>query len=333
MTFIVAELSANHSKDWNTAVKLIYAAKKAGADAVKLQTYTPDTLTIKCDSPDFQIKSGTLWDGRTLYDLYGEAYMNWKWHIGLKKIADDIGIELFSTPFDKTSVDFLESLDVKRYKVASFEIVDITLIKYIASKDKPIIMSTGMASKTEIKEAIEACSSNTQITLLKCTSDYPAKPEEMNLRTIHYLMDSFMLPVGLSDHTLSIEVPVLAVALGATVIEKHFTLSRLIDTPDKAFSLEPAEFKQMVDKIRMTEKILGDYGINITEQEIKNKVFRRSLYVIEDVKGGEIITNKNVKSIRPGYGLSPKYLDEVIGTKAKVNIRKGTPLSWELISR
>jgi pseudaminic acid synthase len=329
---MVAEISANHNNNYDQTVELICKAKEAGADAVKLQTYTPDTITLKCDRPEFQIKGGTIWDGRTLYDLYKEAHMPWSWQPLLKAVADSIGIELFSTPFDKTAVDFLESIGVKRYKIASFELVDIPLIEYVASKKKPIIMSTGMASLDEISMAVVACGGNS-VTLLKCTSDYPSLPEDMNLKGISYLADYFDLPVGLSDHTLSIDVPMLAVALDATVIEKHITLSRGIDTPDKAFSLEPKEFKQMVDKVRLAEQIVGKYkyGLAITKQEKSNRMFRRSLYVVKDMKQGEKFAEDNIKSIRPANGLPPKYLPNIIGKTATQDIERGEPLTWKLV--
>jgi pseudaminic acid synthase len=333
-TFVVAEISANHNNDYDQTVELIQKAKEAGADAVKLQTYTPDTITLKCDKPDFQIKGGTIWDGRTLYDLYEEAHMPWEWQPHLKRVADSIGIELFSTPFDKTAVDFLESIGVQRYKIASFELVDIPLIKYVASKKKPIIMSTGMATLEEIEDAVEVIENIDEsllITLLKCTSNYPSLSEEMNLNTILYLADFYDFPIGLSDHTLSLDIPMMAVALGATVIEKHITLSRKINTPDKEFSLEPDEFKQMVDKIRLAEKIAGEYGIVITEQEKNNKMFRRSLYVVKDIKQGDKFTEDNIRSIRPAYGLPPKYLLNIIGKTATQDIERGEPLKWKLI--
>lgn len=331
---IVAEISANHNQDFDRAVELVRKAKKAGADAVKLQTYTPDTMTIRCNAPEFRIGGGTPWDGKTLYDLYGEAYMPWEWQPKLKKLADDLGIDLFSTPYDKAAVDFLEEMGVPAYKVASFEIVDIPLIEYIASKGKPIILSTGMATLEEIEEAMQAARKPgaSQIALLKCTSVYPAPPEEMNLRTIPDLAKKFRLPVGLSDHTMGISVPVAAVALGACIVEKHFTLSRSIPSPDSAFSLEPQEFKAMVEAIRTAEKALGEVNYEITKQEAKSRVFRRSLFVIKDVKAGDIFTEENVRSIRPGYGLHPRYLKEVLGRQAMRDIKQGTPLSWELVS-
>jgi pseudaminic acid synthase len=332
--FIVAEVSANHRQQFDEAVRLIEKAKEAGADGVKLQTYTPETLTIKCNSPEFRIKGGTPWDGKTLYELYNEAYMPWEWQPKLKKLADELGIDLFSTPYDKTAVDFLEKMGVPAYKVASFEIADIPLIEYIASKGKPIIISTGMATLAEIDEAVQAVrkAGATQIALLKCTSAYPAPPEEMNLRTIPDLTKKFRVPVGLSDHTMGIAVPVAAVALGACIVEKHFTLSRGVPSPDSAFSMEPLEFKTMVEAIRTAEKALGEVDYEVSQQEAKSRVFRRSLFVVKDMKEGEVFTEENVRSIRPGYGLAPKHLKEVLGRRAARDIQRGTPLSWGLIS-
>ena len=332
-TYIVAELSANHRQQFDEAVELIRKAKEAGADAVKLQTYTPDTLTIKCNAPEFQIGGGTPWDGKTLYDLYSEACMPWEWQPKLKKVAGSLGIDLFATPYDKTAVDFLEEMGVPAYKVASFEIVDIPLIEYIASKGKPVIMSTGMATLAEIDEAVQAArgAGASQIALLKCTSAYPALPEGMNLRTIPHLAEKFGIPVGLSDHTLGISIPVAAVALGACIIEKHLTLSRSIPSPDSAFSLEPDGFKTMVEAIRTAEKALGKVLYEVSEQEAKSHVFRRSLFVVKDMKTGKIFTEENVRSIRPGYGLHPGHLKDVLGRRAAQDIQRGTPLSWKLI--
>jgi pseudaminic acid synthase len=332
-TYIVAEISANHRQQFDEAVKLIEAAKEAGADAVKLQTYTPDTITIKSERAEFRIGGGTPWDGKTLYDLYAEACMPWEWQPKLKKVADKLGIDLFSTPYDKTAVDFLEGMGVPAYKVASFEIVDIPLIEYIASKGKPIIISTGMATLDEIDEAVQAAREASQIALLKCTSAYPALPEEMNLRTIPYLAEKFKVPIGLSDHTLGIAVPVAAVALGASIIEKHLTLSRSTPTPDSAFSSEPGEFKAMVDAIRAAEKALGEEHYGVSQPEAKSRIFRRSLFVVKDMKAGEVFTEENVRSIRPGHGLHPRHLKEVLGKQAAQDIQQGTPLSWELIIR
>ena len=333
-TYIVAELSANHCQSFGRAVELINKAKEVGADAVKLQTYTPDTMTINVGADLFRHGEGSLWAGRTLYDLYSEACMPWEWQPKLKKIADEIGIDLFSTAYDPTAVDFLEEMGVPVHKVASFEIVDIPLIERMARTGKPLIISTGMATLGEIEEAVQAAqrAGATQIALLKCTSAYPAPPEEMNLRTIPHLAEAFGVPVGLSDHTLGIAVPVAAVALGACIVEKHFTLSRDVPGPDSAFSLEPHEFKAMVEAIRTAEKALGEVRYEVGEQEAKSRVFRRSLFVVKDMKAGEVFTEENVRSIRPGYGLPPKFLKEVLGRRAARDIKRGTPLEWGLIS-
>jgi pseudaminic acid synthase len=330
--FIIAEMSANHNQSFDEAVKILHAAKECGADAVKLQTYTPDTLTIDSNNEYFRIK-GTIWEGETLYNLYGKAYTPWEWQPRLKKIADEIGIILFSTPFDKTSVDFLEAMDVPAYKIASFELVDIPLIEYVSGKGKPLIMSTGMASFEEIEEAVSAAKNAgcKELALLKCTSGYPALPEDMNLKTIPHLAESFGVVTGLSDHTLGIAVPVAAVALGACIIEKHFTLSRAVPGPDNAFSFEPREFKAMVEAIRTTELACGSVHYGLTAEEEKSKVFRRSLFVIKDMKAGEIFTEENVRSIRPGYGLQPKYAKDIFGKVAERDIRRGTPLDRDLV--
>ncbi len=331
--YIVAEQSANHRQQYDEAVKLIETAKEAGADAVKLQTYTPDTMTIDVDSDLFRHGQESLWSGRTLYDLYTEAYMPWEWQPKLKKVADELGMDLFSTPFDRTAVDFLEEMGVPAYKVASFEVVDLPLIEYIAGKGKPMIISTGMASPAEIEEAVQMArnAGASQISLLKCTSAYPAPPEEMNLRAIPYLAESYGLPVGLSDHSLDITVPVAAVALGACIVEKHFTLSRSVSSPDSAFSLEPQELKAMVEAIRTAEKALGEAQYEVNEREAKSRVFRRSLFAVEDIKAGEVLTEANVRSIRPGYGLHTRHLKDVLGKRAAQDIPRGTPLNWELI--
>ncbi len=327
--YIIAEMSANHSQDMNQAIAIIHAAKEAGADAVKLQTYTPDTLTIDCDNAYFRIQ-GTLWEGRNLYDLYGEAYTPWEWQPKLKAVADDLGIDLFSTPFDTTAVDFLEAMDVAVHKVASFENVDLPLLRAIAATGKPVIMSTGMATLAEIDEAVQTlrAAGNQALVLLKCTSSYPSPPESMNLQTIPHLAQAFQTPVGLSDHTLGTTVPVAAVALGACVIEKHFTTSRAIPSADAAFSLEPPEFRAMVDAVRMTEQALGVVHYGIEPAEEKSRVFRRSLFVVQDVQAGELFTSANVRSIRPGHGLHTRYLDTFIGRRARQAIERGTPLDW-----
>lgn len=331
--FIVAELSCNHLQKFDVAVKTIKAARKAGADAIKLQTYTPDTLTINCDNEYFQIKQGTLWDGRTLYQLYQEAYTPWEWQPKLKEIAEDLGLIFFSTPYNKTAVDFLEEINVPAYKVASFEITDLPLIEYIASKKGPVIISTGIATLEDIEEAVDACKrmGNDQIALLKCTSAYPAPLEDMNLKTITDMAERFKVVVGLSDHTLSISVPIASVALGASIIEKHFILDRSLGGPDAFFSLEPEEFKAMVRAVRDAEKALGTVNYELTEKMKKSREFSRSLFVVKDMKAGETFTAENIKSIRPGYGLHPKYLREVLGKKAAKDIQRGTPLGWELI--
>jgi pseudaminic acid synthase len=331
--WIIAELSANHNQDFNQAVQLIKAAKEAGADAVKLQTYTPDTMTIDCDSKYFRIGKGTVWEGKNLYELYKEAYTPWEWQPKLKKIANDLGLDLFSTPFDKTSVDFLEKMDVPAYKIASFELVDIPLIQYVAKTGKPIIMSTGMATLSEIDEAVTTAreAGCKEVVLLKCTSAYPADPAEMNLRTIPHMAEAFGVPVGLSDHTLSSAVPVAAVALGACIVEKHLTLSRSTLGPDNSFSLEPDEFKTMVDGLRTVEKALGVISYKVTAHEAHSKIFRRSLFAVREIKEGELFTKENVLSIRPEYGLHPRYLNKVLGEHASRDITKGEPLNWSLI--
>jgi len=331
--YIVAEMSANHGQDFRQAAKILEAAKMAGADAVKLQTYTPDTLTIDCDNEYFQIK-GTLWNGRKLYDLYGEAYTPWDWHPRLKEIADKLELDLFSTPFDDTAVDFLEGMQVPAYKIASFENVDLPLLSKTAKTGKPIIMSTGMATLAEIDEAVQIIrgAGGQQLALLKCTSAYPAPPEEMNLRTIPHLAEAFSVPVGLSDHTLGIAIPLAAVALGACIIEKHFTLSRAASGPDSAFSLEPHEFKAMVEAVRTAEQALGQVYYGVSEQEAGSRAFRRSLFVVKDIKAGEVFTNENVRSIRPGYGLHTRYRNEVLGRRAGHDIKRGTPLNWHHIA-
>jgi N-acetylneuraminate synthase len=330
--YIIAEMSANHHQSFEQAVRIIQAAKACGADAVKLQTYTPDTITLDSDRKHFQI-SGTIWDGRKLYDLYGDAFTPWDWQPQLKQIANDLGMDLFSSPFDSTAVDFLEQMDVPAYKVASFEIVDLPLLRHIARTGKPVIMSTGMGTLAEIDEAVHTlrAAGNTQLALLKCTSAYPAPPEEANLRTIPHLAEAFDVPVGLSDHTLGIAVPVAAVALGACIIEKHFTLSRADPGPDSAFSLEPAEFKAMVESVRVAEKALGNVSYERTSREQASVTFRRSLFVTQDMKAGELFSAENVRSIRPANGLHTRYLENVLGRPAKRDIQRGTPLDWSLI--
>ena len=331
--YCIAEVSANHHQDFAQAVRIIEAAKQAGADAVKLQTYTADTMTIVSNRQEFRIAGGTLWDGRNLHDLYGEAYTPWEWQPKLKKLAEDLGMDLFSTAFDSTAVDFLENIGVPAHKVASFELVDIPLIQRMARTGKPLIMSTGMASVEEIEEALQSAreAGATQIALLKCTSAYPAPAEEMNLRTIPEMARRFGVPVGLSDHTMGIAAPVAAVALGACIIEKHLTLSRATPGPDSAFSLEPHEFKAMVEAVRTAEQALGEAHFGASEKEEASKVFRRSLFVVEDVKRGEMFTEANVRSIRPGYGLHTRHLREVLGKRSTRDVERGTPLSWDLV--
>ena len=330
--YIVAEISANHNQDFDQAVQLVKAAKEAGADAIKLQTYTPDTMTIDCDNEYFRIGKGTIWEGKNLYQLYQEAYTPWDWQPRLKAIANDLGMALFSTPFDFTAVDFLEEMDVPAYKIASFELVDLPLIRRVAHTGKPIIMSTGMATLSEIDEAVQTAreSGATQIALLKCTSAYPADPAEMNLRTIPHMAEAFGLPVGLSDHTLGISVPVASVALGACIIEKHFTLSRKTPGPDSAFSIEPQEFIVMVEAVRTAEKALGRVRYEVSDREKASRVFRRSLFIVKDMKAGDVFTEENVRSIRPGDGLHPRYLKQILGRRAKRNLPAGSPLTWDL---
>jgi N-acetylneuraminate synthase len=331
--YVIAELSANHGQDYDQSVRLVRAAKEAGADAVKLQTYTPDTLTIRSDREYFRVGGGTLWDGRTLYDLYGEAHTPWDWQPRLKALANELGMDLFSTPFDATAVEFLEQMGVPAYKVASFELVDLTLIETVARTGKPLIMSTGMGTLAEIAEGVEAArrAGAREVALLKCNSAYPAPPEEMHLRTIPHLAEAFGVCVGLSDHTLGIAVPVAAVALGASIIEKHLTLSRDVPGPDSAFSLEPDEFRDMVAAVRVAEKAVGQVHYGVSKKDAASRAFRRSLFVVKDVRRGEALTAENVRSIRPGHGLPPKYLGEVLGRRAARDVAAGTPLSWELL--
>jgi pseudaminic acid synthase len=333
--YVIAEVSANHNQKFETAEAIIRAAKEAGADAVKLQTYRPDTITIQSHQNYFHVRGGTLWDGRTLYDLYAEAFTPWEWQPRLKKIAEDLGMDLFCSAFDATAVDFLEQMEVPAHKVASFELVDIPLIQRMARTGKPLIMSTGMATVEEIDEALRCArdAGTNQIALLKCTSAYPAPAEEMNLRTIPEMARRFGVPVGLSDHTLGVAAPVAAVALGACIIEKHLTLSRSTPGPDSAFSLEPQEFKAMVDAVRAAEKSLGEVKFGLSSKDEASRVFRRSLFVVEDVKQGELFTPSNVRSIRPGHGLHTRHLAEVLGKRAARNTERGTPLSWELVVR
>lgn len=332
-TFIIAEISANHLQSFDNAVKIIKEAKKAGVDAVKLQTYTPDTITIDCDNEYFKVTQGTIWDGTTLHKLYQEAYTPWEWQPKLKKIAEEEGLICFSSPFDITAVDFLEDMNVPTYKIASFEINDIPFIEYIASKGKPIIMSTGIATLADIEEALTACKrmGNEQVALLKCTSAYPSPMEDINLRVIPNMRDTFGTIVGLSDHTLGHTVALGAVALGAKIVEKHITLSRSDGGPDAKFSMEPDEFKEMVTRIRELEKALGQVTYELTDKQKKSREHSRSLFVVKDIKKGDIFTEENIRSIRPGFGLPTKYTNEIIGKKARHDIQKGTPVDWSLI--
>lgn len=328
--YIIAEMSANHNHDINKALEIVYSAKNAGADCLKIQTYTADTMTIDSKNADFMIKGG-LWDGYSLYDLYKEAYTPWEWQPRIKKECEKVGLDFLSTPFDRSSVDFLESMNVSMYKIASFEIVDIPLIRYIAGKGKPIILSCGMSSTDEINEAIEVMEdaglTKDQIVLLKCTSAYPAIPSDMNLKTITDMKKRYGTLVGLSDHSIGDIAPVVATSLGAKVIEKHFCLSRKENGPDNAFSSEPDEFKKMVDSVRQAYQALGGVSYGTGQTEAENYKFRRSLYAIKDIAIGEVFSESNIKSIRPGYGVAPKYFDKLIGQKSKCNYSKGTPIS------
>lgn len=328
-TYVIAEMSANHLQDFNRAVSIVRAAKASGADAIKLQTYTPDTMTIDSETEPFRI-SGTQWSGRTLYALYEDAYTPWDWHPMLKKAAEDEGLHFFSTPFDYSAVEFLENLDVPAFKIASFENVDLPLIRRVAQTNRPVIISTGMATLAEIEEAVRTARSKdvNGLALLKCTSAYPARPDDANLRTIPHMAEAFDVPTGLSDHTLNLGVPVAAIALGACIVEKHITLARSDGGPDSAFSLEPAEFKSMVEAIRTAERALGSVTYEASPHEAKSRVFRRSLFVVKPMRKGDTFTNENVRSIRPDSGLHTRYLDEFLGRKARADIEKGTPLSW-----
>jgi len=333
-TFIIAELSANHNGSIDNAIATIRAAKRAGADAIKLQTYTADTITIDSKFDDFKLKQGTIWDGKFLYELYKEAYTPWEWHEKLYNVAAEEKLICFSSPFDKTAVDFLEKLNTPLYKVASFEITDLPLIEYIASKGKPIIISTGIAELEDIELALEACGrqNNNQIVLLKCTSSYPAPIEEANLTMIKDLATRFNVLTGLSDHTMGITAPIVAVSMGAKIIEKHFILDRNIGGPDASFSLNETEFTQMVTCVREAEKSIGVVDYNLTEKQKKGREFSRSLYIVEDIKAGDIVTISNVKSIRPGYGLHPKYYKDILGKTFSVDMKKGSRMALDLLS-
>lgn len=331
--FIIAELSANHLHSYDLAVKTIKAMKDAGADAVKLQTFTADTITINCNNRYFKIKQGTVWDGKTFYQLYKEAYTPWEWIPKLKRIAQNMGLICFSSVNDRTAVDFMEKCGVHAYKLPSFEITDIPLIEYIASKQKPVILSTGIADLADINEAVDACRrmGNNRIAILKCTSAYPAPLKEVNLKTIPDLKKKFKTVVGFSDHTLKNSVSVAAVAVGAKIIEKHFILNRKLGGLDATFSLEPQEFKEMVKSVREVEIALGKVCYELSKKTKKSREFCRSLFVVQDLEKGESFTEKNIRSIRPGYGLHPRYLKDVLGRQARKYIKKGTPLNWNLI--
>jgi pseudaminic acid synthase len=327
--YIIAELSANHNGSINTALETIKAAKEIGANAIKLQTYTADTITLNCDNEEFVISGGTLWDGRKLHDLYEEAHTPWEWHKRLFDYAREIGIDIFSSPFDKSAVDFLEHFNPSAYKIASFEITDYELIRYTASKGKPIIISTGIASIDEIQDAVDICKSvnNNDIILLKCTSAYPALLEDANLKTIANLSETFGVISGFSDHTLGTTAPVVAVTLGAKVIEKHFILDKSIGGADADFSLDKEEFSAMIKAVRDAEKLIGKVDYSLTEKRKSSRKFSRSLYVSKDISKGEIFSNDNVKSVRPSNGLHPKYLNNILGKSAKKDYKFGTPLS------
>ncbi len=332
-TYIIAEMSANHAGSLENAKEIISAAKEAGADCIKLQTYTADTMTIDCNNKYFYIDNGT-WKGENLYSLYKKAYTPWEWQPGLKELADKIGIDIFSTPFDKTSVDFLEETGMEFYKIASFELVDIPLIEYVAKKGKPIIMSTGMGSLEEITEAVEAVKKyGCWLALLKCSSAYPAVTDGMDLNTMLDIKKHFGCPAGLSDHSMGSLGAVTAVAMGASVIEKHFCLDREVKTPDSVFSMEPIEFKKMVRDIRAVEKAKGKVHYGPSAQEKDNTGFRKSIFVVKDICAGEVLTDKNIKVIRPGHGIKPKYWEEVLGRKVNRAVKKGTPLSFDMLYR
>ncbi len=332
-TYIVAEMSANHLQDYDRAEAIIRAAKAAGADAVKLQTYTADTITMDCENEYFQIKQGTIWDGTTFYKLYQEAFTPWDWQPRLVKLANDLGMDCFSSPFDFTAVDFLEEMDMPAYKIASFEIRDIPLIRKIAKLGKPVIMATGIAYLEDIERAVRVCreEGNDQIILLKCTSTYPSPYEDMNIRVIPHMAEVFDCMTGLSDHSMGSAVAVASVALGARMVEKHFTLSRADGGPDAAFSMEPAEFKKMADEIRIVEKALGRVTYQLTEKQERSREEGRSLFVTQDIGAGEVFTPENLRSIRPAFGMAPMYYEEVLGKKARVSIPRGTPMAWEYV--
>ena len=330
--YIIAEMSANHGGDINRAKEIIHTAKAAGADCIKIQTYTADTMTIDCNNEYFRIKEGT-WKGESFYELYKKAHTPWEWHEELKDEAQKAGIDFLSTPFDRTAVDFLEELGMEFYKIASFEIVDIPLIDYVASKKKPIILSTGMATLGEIETAVNTIRKYGEngLCLLRCSSAYPAIPDDMNLKTIKHLAETFNCVSGLSDHSMGFVGALVAVCMGASVIEKHFCLSRSIETPDSLFSMEPNEFKQMTEYIRAAERAIGKVNYGISQKEHENKCFRRSVFVVKDMEKGEIFTHENIKVIRPAGGIEPKYYNEILGKRAAIGIKRGSPIDWGMV--
>lgn len=331
--FIIAELSANHNGSLEVAIETIKAAKRTGADAIKLQTYTADTITLDSQKDDFKIK-GTIWEGRNLHDLYKEAFTPWEWHETLFSVAKQEGLVCFSSPFDKTSVDFLETLNAPAYKIASFEITDIPLIEYVASKGKPVIISTGIATEEDIILALVACHrvNNFDVALLKCTSSYPAPIEEANMAMVSDMAKKFNVLTGISDHTMGSVVPIVATCFGAKIIEKHFIMDRAIGGPDASFSMTESEFTEMVKSVRQAESAIGEVNYSLTQKQVEGRAYSRSLYVSNDLKAGEVITENNVRSVRPGFGLHPKYYNQVIGKTVNVDLEKGDRLSFEVIN-
>ncbi len=329
--YIIAEMSANHAGEIERALEIVRAAKAAGADCIKIQTYTADTITLDCDNEYFKIKEGK-WRGENLHELYQKAYTPWEWQARIKEEAEKMGLDFLSTPFDRTAVDFLEGLGVSFYKIASFEVVDIPLIKYVASKGKPIVMSTGMATLGEIEEAVQTIRANgdPEFCLLRCSSAYPAIPEDMNLKSLKTLSEIFQAPVGLSDHSMGMVAAVTAVALGAKVIEKHFCISRKIENPDASFSMEPEEFRQMVDAIRETEKAMGQVSFDVSEGEKASRALRKSIFISESVRKGDILSERNIRVVRPANGLEPKHFEDVLGKRFLEDFEAGTPLRWNM---
>lgn len=334
-TYIIAEMSGNHNMDFNRAVKIMEAAKESGANAIKIQTYTADTITLNCDNQYFQITQGTIWDGRTLHKLYEEAYTPWEWQPELKKIANEMGLDFFSSPFDFTSVDFLEKMDVPAYKIASFEITDIPLIRKVAELGKPVIISTGIAKLADIELALQTCREmgNEDVILLKCCSEYPTPYEDINLQTMQSMAQTFDCIVGLSDHTMGNAVATASVALGGKVVEKHLTLSRADGGVDSVFSMEPAEFKKMVDDIRIVEKAIGRVTYDLTDKQLAEREHARSLFIAQDMKAGDQFTLENLRSVRPGFGLHTKYYEQLLGKKVTRDVSKGTPMAWDLVEK